>query len=326
MKKFISIFSILIINLNIHAQKVPLNSIVEHFTNTKCSVCASRNPGFLTNKNRFPSLSYISIHPSAPYSSCALSQQNTVTNDARTNFNGVYGSTPRIIINGAVINNLSDYADSNLIKPYLNQFSSFDIKMRIKRTSKDSMSYTTVIKKVDTSSLSTASLFSGNIEDTVFLNGGNGEPQHYNVLRFGIQESINLPSIVNDSVVITKFVKLNTIWDEKRISSFSILQTTNSKQLIQTGKSLLVPKYTAVSALIQNHTTSFSIYPNPSSNYLIIESNKAKNISYTISDILGKNRSSGILESNKKIDIQSLENGIYYLNIDTEFIKFEVLK
>ena len=66
MKKFISIFSILIINLNIHAQKVPLNSIVEHFTNTKCSVCGSRNPGFLTNKNRFPSLSYISIHPSAP--------------------------------------------------------------------------------------------------------------------------------------------------------------------------------------------------------------------------------------------------------------------
>ena len=61
-------------------------------------------------------------------------------------------------------------------------------------------------------------LFSGNIEDTVFLNGGNGESIHLNVLRYGIQENVTLPSVISDSMIITKSVKINSNWDEKSLS------------------------------------------------------------------------------------------------------------
>lgn len=109
-KYYFRIWLLLFIGLSssLFAQ-VPRNIIVEHFTNTKCSVCASRNPGFQTNLNAHPDVRQISIHPSSPYSTCLLSQQNTVDNDARTNYYGVYGGTPRLVINGTVISASVNY-------------------------------------------------------------------------------------------------------------------------------------------------------------------------------------------------------------------------
>jgi hypothetical protein len=310
------------------AQKVPLNSIVEHFTNTKCSVCASRNPGFITNKSRFPSLSYISIHPSSPYSSCILSQQNTTTNDARTNFYSVFGSTPRIILNGSVVSSSSDYADTNLLKPYLNLMSSFSIKMKIMRTKQDSMTYQITVTKRDTSSVDTAILFSGNIEDTLFVNGGNGEPLHYNVLRYGVQEKIKLPAIVSDSIVIAKSLKLNAIWDEKRISSFAILQANNTKQLIQTGKSNLLLKFVVNTSQIEdkNQKPSISIYPNPATSFLTINSVHNLKSNFTIYTISGELKLKGSLNLRSQIDIESLPAGTYIIHLENDFLRFEIKK
>ena len=327
MKNLIPFCIAVLISIALPAQKVPLKSILEHFTNTKCSVCASRNPGLISNINKFPSLSYISIHPSAPYSGCILSLQNTSTNDQRTNFYGVYGSTPRIVINAKAIVNSIDYSDSNVLKPYLNLQSSFDIKMKITRIKTDSMTYQIAIYKVDTSSLDSANLFSGNIEDTVFVNGGNGEARHYHVLRYGVQEILKLPSNMNDSIVIKKSVKLNSIWDEKRISSFAILQSISSNLLIQTGMTGLLPKFSSGSSSIQlsTNSTKISVYPNPANSYLVVNSEEPLN--YLIFDIQGVLKLKGRLELNERINIQSLVDGFYILKVEggkSEDIKFLV--
>ena len=311
MKNIIPLFIVAIVSSALSAQKVPLKSVVEHFTNTKCSVCASRNPGFIANKNRFPSLFYISIHPSAPYVSCVLSQQNTIVNDQRTNFYGVYGATPRLVINSHVINSSYDYSDSNLLKPYLLLQSSFDIQMRITRTKMDSMTYQVGIYKVDTSSIDSAYLFSGNIEDTVFINGGNGEPRHYNVVRYAVLEKVKLPSLLNDSIIIKKSVKLNSIWDEKRISSFAILQSTISKELIQTGSTGILPKFSGGSSqiLISSKLSQNCFYPNPASSVIHME---GKELLTSIYDVLGQQV---IVSTDTDIDVSSLSIGVYQIAI-----------
>src|SRR5260221_7207968 len=71
--------------------------IVEHFTNTDCSICAALDPGFYANLNAHPGVLHLSIHPSAPYPNGLLYKQNATANDARTNYYGVYGSTPRLV-------------------------------------------------------------------------------------------------------------------------------------------------------------------------------------------------------------------------------------
>jgi hypothetical protein len=77
MKKLTLFAASLLLNLGLIYAQVAKKTIVEHFTNTKCSICASRNPGFHTNLNANPAIQSISIHPSSPYSTCFLSQQNT---------------------------------------------------------------------------------------------------------------------------------------------------------------------------------------------------------------------------------------------------------
>ncbi|MEJ6791548.1 MAG: T9SS type A sorting domain-containing protein [Lacinutrix sp.] len=55
-----------------------------------------------------------------------------------------------------------------------------------------------------------------------------------------------------------------------------------------------------------------SIYPNPSSKFIII-SGINKNESYKIYNVLGAEINSGIVSNNEKIDIQNLNNGIFFL-------------
>ena len=50
MKKLLTTLLFFSFVWNAEAQ-VPKKVIVEHFTNTLCSVCASRNPGFYSNLN-----------------------------------------------------------------------------------------------------------------------------------------------------------------------------------------------------------------------------------------------------------------------------------
>ena len=99
MKHFlISVFTLsLFLDCESQVLKVP---IVEHFTNSNCSICAANNSTVYNALDNNPSALHISFFPSSPYSSCFFSMQNPVDNDARTNFYGLYGSTPKLTVNG----------------------------------------------------------------------------------------------------------------------------------------------------------------------------------------------------------------------------------
>ena len=85
-------------NINSEAQNRKV--LVEHFTNTKCPICKSNNPGFYTRYNKYKENAiHIYIHPSVPYSSCALNLANVPGNSARQNNYDLFG-TPTAYLDG----------------------------------------------------------------------------------------------------------------------------------------------------------------------------------------------------------------------------------
>lgn len=313
-----------IISYNLHAQQVVKTTMVEHFTNTKCSICKAKNPGFHGNLNNHPQVLHLSIHPSSPYSSCILSQQNMAANDARTNYYGIYGGTPRLVISGNVIPSNANYADTALFTPFLNQLSPFSLTISNLYSSTDTLTYTITITKKDVSNLSTVILFSGVAEDTVFVNGGNGEFEHYNVMRSATQEFIMLPIAVNDSIIITRSVYVKSFWDKMRMFSHAMIQDMGSKLLIQAGQSPLAAQTLGIESE-NSSNNDLHIFPVPTSNILYVSNQKE--FEFAIYDLTFNQIIKGHA-SNEAIDVRHLNAGIYLIKITknnlsyyTKFIK-----
>ena len=302
--------------------QVAKKTIVEHFTNTKCSICANRNPGFHTNLIANPSVESISIHPSSPYSTCFLSQQNTSDNDARTNYYGVYGGTPRLVINGSVIPSSQNYSLASMFSPFVSQ-SHFTININQYAAGIDSIRSEITIKRIATGApTGTASLFAGLVEDTVFGNGGNGETQHYNVLRRALftpqGQVINLPINVGDSIIFNKTENFNQIWNTNRMRTVAILQEESSKLVIQSelssnaqiGATTLIKK--------NNDVKLLDVYPNPASQYITVVGNEQQVFNYELSNQFGQVISNGKISNQQRINVSFLADGIYNVKFFNE--------
>ena len=237
MKKLLISFFTLLASIQIVSGQVPKKVVVEHFTNTKCSICASKNPGFYTNLNNQTGVIHVAFHPSSPYAACALSMHNPVENDGRTNYYSIYGSTPRLVIQGVVISSGANYSSPSIFTPYLGQTSPASIKIYQYKYGTDSIRSRVVIKTEAAHTLGNLSLFVALAEDTINYTGSNGEPVHYDVFRKSLTGtsgvSITLPATVGDSVVYTMSSPTNAAWNFSRIFTLVILQDAVTKAVIQ---------------------------------------------------------------------------------------------
>ncbi len=271
----LSLFTVLVIQGYSQVQK---QIVVEHFTNSVCSICASRNPGFYTNLAAQDNVLHIAIHPSSPYSSCLLNQNNVAENDARTNYYGVYGSTPRLVIQGVVISPAANYGDAILFDPFEGALSPASIRISQIKFGIDSVQTQIIIKTEAAHSLGDLQLFVALAEDTVFYSSPNGEDFHYDVFRKSIFATegitVNLPNTIGDSIVISGSAALSATWDASRIYTLAILQETSSKALVQANANhffvdSLVDEVTAIFG--DENTLNAQLFPNPvSGNQLII--------------------------------------------------------
>jgi hypothetical protein len=222
-----------------------------------------------------------------------------------------------LVINGDAIPSSANYSSASLFTPYQGLTSSFSLKITQTLAGTDSMQSTVIIKKVAASALTNASLFIGLTEDTVFVNGGNGEPKHYNVLRKSVSTSsgiaVVLPSALNDSVVVPRTSYINPIWNKNRMHTMSILQETGTKDVIQSGKSAVLSSTTGILNLSADETVT--VYPNPASDLLNVNISENTSLAFEIFDVSGKIVKNGTLESKASINVASLENGIYALRV-----------
>lgn len=260
-----SILILFLISIEIRAAKVPKKMVIEHFTNTLCSVCANRNPGFKTNLAGLDNYTYISIHPSSPYSACTFNLANKRDNDGRTKYYGIYGGTPRLVINGTVISGSANYASPTLFDPFLNDSSSISIKLKQFKTSSNTFRIRVTIKSEEANSLGSVRLFLAVAEDSIDFNAPNGEKKHRSVLRDALTDSsglqVQIPSEEGDSLVLYFETNIESSWDASALTSIAIIQKTD-RSLIQSEftKSIQNDQELGIN---DKNTTSFLLFPNP---------------------------------------------------------------
>lgn len=326
MKKHLVITAIIIANSA--AALVPKKLLVEHFTNTLCSVCASRNPGFMSNLNMQVNPVYLRFHPSAPYSACILNQVDKTGNDDRCKAYNMYGSTPRLAINGNPISANSNYNSSALFAPYLNEESSFEIKTSQLKSNNSLIVRITIIKR-DTSSLVNGNLYVAALEDSLKYNAPNGEQLHTSTYRKAFTsvsgQSVVLPSAINDSLVLYFTTTLNQSWNTKMISAIAILKS-NTGTYIQSTETDMNQSDQTLSINSNMKENTYKIYPNPSSNFIEINgTDDNDNFEIVVYGFNGKELFRETGNSTLKLDISGLTVGIYIIEIKSE-TRFETMK
>lgn len=325
MKKLFFLFGLSFAFMTAHAQQVNQTVVVEHFTNTYCSTCASRNPGFFQNIRQYPQVFHLSYHPSSPYPQCPLNQHNKAENDARTNFYNIYGSTPRVVVNGEVKSSSANYNSSALFDNYLDSMSSFEVNSTLTRNL-DSYTLRFTMKKVAASPLVAAHLYAALYEDTLFMTNANGEKNPVNVFRKTFEEDPNfpnqalaLPNAIGDSIVVSLSTSSKNSWNQDRMFAAVILQNGTNKALIQADVTKSSETLLSTNRI---STPSLKIFPNPvkSNSYLNLE---LEPLPYQILDAQGKTVQEGTIE-NQKILLASLRPGIYFLRVENAFEKLIV--
>ena len=286
--------------------------IAEHFTNSYCSVCASRNPGFFTNLHNFPDVLHIAYYPSSPYPACPLNQHNKPEADARTNYYSVYGGTPRLVIEGSVISASASYTDASLFTSVLGQTSAFALTVSISATSATTGSVTTVVKKVAASSLTSINIYGAIVEDTLFFNAANGENVHYNVFRKSLWSnlpySITAPAAVGDSVILTLYFYIHSAWNVARTSAVVMLQDAG-KAVLQAEKSGRL----AAAASVPMPQKCVQVYPNPATNTLVLSDLPKGLYRVLITDMAG--RTTIDTYTTGTVDISPLPPGTWMLRL-----------
>lgn len=303
------------LNLDFATGQVPRKILAEHFTNSYCSVCASRNPGFFNNLNSQGNVTYIGIFPSAPYAACKLSQQNKADNDARTGFYGIYGSTPRVVINGGILPTSANYSSASIFAPYASATSAYSMVVRHSKVSDSFLSVITIKKVANDTLKGKQKLFAVLAEDTVFYTGGNGESRHYNVARkslFGAAGiTVTMPVNLGDSVSHSFKSAINGIWNENRMLTIAALQDSASRSLIQSATSKDANPMAGRDDL--SPSKPVLKFSNPVYDKIILFGISG-NFEFDIYDLNGKLLLSGKNQLNE-IDVENMQPGLYSLSV-----------
>lgn len=303
------------------AQDVPKNIIVEHFTNTRCSACASRNPGFYNVLNQNPNVIHIAFHPSAPYSACLFSTQNKIQNDARPKYYGIFGSTPRFVING--VEKSGQATSGTVYNEFKNQTTPVDLQVKVAKAGTDiEVSFDVDIKSNNT--IGSVNYLVALVEDTVFYNAPNGEKIHRNVFRKSLTNdmlpSFTVPQNAGNQYNFRDVIKTEAFWDLSRIYAIVIL-TDSNKKVVQVAKSPLYNPNTVSSTDQQPEIAqNVNIYPNPVTSELFFQSYSNESIqNIVIKNSIGqKVMKIAPKVSESSINVSNLKNGTYFLEVSFE--------
>lgn len=316
--------SMLLIAANFSQAQVVQKVVVEHFTNTRCGICASRNPGFYTNLNaqNKDNVLHMAIHPSAPYSACLLNQHNKTENDARTNYYGVYGSTPRLVIQGNVIPASSNYGSAAVFAAYLNQTSPIGISVQVKLMPTDSIEVNIHIKTVATHSLGELQLFGAMVEKQLNYAAPNGENEHFDVFRknvFPVNGLKFTPSaVVGDSVVLKGMVFKHAAWVSSQMYALAIVQAAD-KKIIQAERSALLSQATGFN---DYKILNANVFPNPVTDHINIELADVKQADFYLYDLMGRLVKKQEIQESGMVDLSGITAGFYQLVLKSNDYQF----
>ncbi|HPE55099.1 MAG TPA: T9SS type A sorting domain-containing protein [Bacteroidales bacterium] len=310
MKKILTLTFIVLFAIQAFCQTEKV-VVIEHFTNSKCSICASRNPAFYSLLEDYPQVLHIAYHPSSPYPTCIFSQYNPEENDARTNFYGIYGGTPRVVVSGEVIPPGSQLLTADQLDSKLGMLSDYDISIKHQLGEGDNIDVIVTIKRVSGNSTEDLMFIGALAEENVDYAAPNGENYHPDVFRkFLFQEPVSLTN-AGDSIVLSATYTSDPVWVQDEMHVMGMLQRTNDKVILQSAKS---GKAEAVSVISKRkvHETDRLFYPNPASNYIAIEESYRQNaVGATLYNLFGQKVKD--LNIQQKTSISELDRGYYFV-------------
>ncbi|PSR14543.1 MAG: hypothetical protein DA408_09050 [Bacteroidetes bacterium] len=301
------------------AQAVAKTIVVEHFTNSRCGICASRNPGFYANLNQQEGVLHLAIHPSSPYNSCIFYLANPVENDARTNYYGIYGGTPRLVIEGVVISAGTNYGNASIFTPYQNQTT--PVSLRIRQTKEQGMMTVSVTIKAEAdNTIGDARLFLAAAEKRVVYNAPNGEGEHHDVFRKTFNgeptgATVAVPAIAGDSLVITGMLTPDANWVFDQLYTMAILQSATDREVFQAAAAAPSDNEPLVGTFEVNELAA-SIFPNPVTDLLQVRlagSEKARVRLYSTQGVLLQEQS---FVGQVSLDVATYPAGIYWLEVE----------
>ena len=295
--------------------QVPKKIVVEHFTNTKCGICAQKNPGFIDVLNNHSEVIHLSIHPSSPYSTCAFNEHNPSENDQRTYYYDIYGGTPRLVIQGQVQPTSTDFDDASLFDSFEDETSNFSIELRQEYfTTQNFIQVTVLIKKESESSLGNAYLYAALAEGLINYDAPNGESEHYDVFRKSVFEtsgkSISLPQNIGDTVQYSAVLNIHSDWDQNELYTIAILQSESDKSVLQSESA----KGTSILSVAEKaEAKEVRIYPNPSTGILQIDglnSGEEVVILNNLGQFVYRKKTKG-----SSLDLSILPAGMYFIEL-----------
>lgn len=322
MKRF-TILSILACLFLIPGQaQVNKKVVAELFTNTRCSICAARIPGFKQNLEAHPEVMVITVHPSSPYSNCFLHQHNSLENDARTNHYNIYGGTPRLVVQGQVVSG-SNLSNASIFSGQLNQTTPFSLKVKEIRRGMDSVSVEVTVFATEAHSVTGATIFAAYVEDTLAYNAPNGETEHWGVFRkaFSTPEGTPLTLPANgDSVMWSATIAVNQEWNMDDMQVMVIL--SDQLKLVLQSESTTSVETVAATSIGQENLVHFSISPNPVQGAMEVDGVSG---SWSVFSIDGKAILRGSVprgEERVEINLGNIPEGIYLFENQGSAVKF----
>lgn len=303
----------ILLNVSSLEAQTTQNVIVEHFTNTNCGICGSRNPGLKSNLATSPEVFHLSVHPSRPYSSCLLNRHNVTENDDRTKYYGVYGSTPRVVVQGEVKSAGVNFTTKSLFSDKQGNTTPVDLRIETLQKGTDSLVVKVIIKTSEMHSLPEQKLYIAAVEDTVFYDAPNREKEHINVFRKTLlDQAVTIPENVGDSIEFTVRTLNHADWNASRMFALAIVQDPTSKEVEQVTWSK-GDENTTTLGLTEKATDKISVYPNPANKAIQVNLATDGYTEVQIRNVQGAVLLETHIVNQGTIDVSNLSAGIYFL-------------
>ena len=324
----LTLFCCTIVGLGAQENKKYL--LIEHFTNTHCPICASRNPGIYSTMNKFDpaDLHHFSIHPSVPYNSCPFYQFNKDANQFREWYYSVR-STPTLFINGSGSSTNPATFENNILTR-LGQTSPLSIA--IEGGSNRNLEVVISIKTHGQIPQGDLRLFVALVERYKMFKAGNNESDHYNIYRRPISDLEGDPfspapvgSVVTKNYTYT--IPQGVAADQAYVLAY--VQNMDTREVLNSGAS-----YDQVFTTVKEDEDDvvFRIFPNPVEDEIWVTTMEKKILNLRLYDLYGRLiKTFPVSQGSEQtsIPIGELIPGVYALeleNTDGRYIKRIVKK
>ena len=323
MKKHALLLSLLFAAAVVQAQtSAKQYLLIEHFTNSKCSVCASKNPAFYTLINQYPNdIHHISVHPPFPYNTCAFYLANTAENSARASYYGVFG-TPSIALNGILQPITTPMLTTATLQEYLGNTS--PLWLQVSESGPSSARVATIkAHSLSTIPAGNYKIYAAIVEKEVAAPPppNNGEAVHHDVFRKmlpDINGSTFTPAAAGQFVEFNFNYTIAAGWNADEVYVVAWVQNTTNKEILNSGTRFGPP---VVSGTNEAAPQTIQIQPNPVSELATarIGDDEAKQVEVYAAkgqrvSVTFENQEVGTLS----IPTSTLAAGVYFVKITGE--------